>query len=130
MSMSISSRFSHKDIKSVQSMLSREHIKLIFLITRCILLSTIALCTTVLFGCFAFYHTLGARISLLYGLWSFDMLMNCICLYLSFTFANKIYNKCCSLCHGGCQNMFEFGTATKMLMDYLDEKESVANLHT
>ena len=79
--------------------------------------------------CFSFYYTApGDHIFIIYALWSFDMMMNCICLYLDFTFADKISNTCCGLCHGLCDNMFEFCAAKKILKHHLDEQNLAAIL--
>ena len=124
------SRYSTADIKSVQKNLSQKQTKLIFVITRCILLSSIALITTLIFGLMAFYYTsFGLHIFIIYALWSIDMTMNCICLYLNFIFADKLYKKCCRICHGCCQNIFEYCAAKKILNDHLDEQQSANYTH-
>ena len=125
-------RFTRKDVKSVQNDMSEKQTKFILVITRCILLSSIALLTTILFGFIAFYgpyilpHIFYQNVFIIYILWSMDMLMNCICLYLNFIFADKIYNKVCGLCHGYCQNMFEFCAARTILKYHLDEQNLAA----
>ena len=81
-------------------------------------------------GFFAFYYSrYDTDISVLYVVWAVDVMMNCICLYLNFTFADKIYIKCCGLCHGCCQNTFEFCAAKKILKDHLNGKEQSKTQH-
>merc|ERR1719384_566291 len=60
--------YSVSDVKSVQSNLTLKQTKLIFLITRCIILSSFALITTILFGFVLFYYVqFGIHIFIVYG---------------------------------------------------------------
>ena len=109
-----------KEIKTHLS--SAQQSKWIRLITRCILLSSISLITTILFGLFAFcYEEFGIHVFIVYGLWSIDMAANSFCLYLNFAFANDLYNRCCKICHGACQDLVQYSTAKKVLKVYVDE---------
>eukprot|EP01083_Nonionella_stella_P153733 494296_1 len=107
----------------MQSHLSSKQTKWIFLITRCLLLSSIALITTILFGFFAFYssqfHTID--IFVVYALWSVDMTTNSVCLYLNFIFADTVYNKSCHLCHRLCQKIVEYVAVKKMFKKYAND---------
>eukprot|EP01083_Nonionella_stella_P198575 728965_1 len=115
------------DVKSFQSQLSRKQTKWIFLMTRCILLSSVALVTTIGFGFLAFYWAQfnTVHIFLVYALWSIDMTTNSVCLYLNFIFANGLYDKACHVCHGLCQNMVERAAAKKMLSRYLNDVKNI-----
>ena len=98
--MSISdSRYFMADVKSIQNILSQRHKQLIFVIRRCIVLSTFALFSTVLFRGFVFcYDEIATHISIVYGLWALDMMMNCCCLFLNFICADKLYKRCYGIC--------------------------------
>eukprot|EP01083_Nonionella_stella_P154272 496866_1 len=94
---------------------------LIFVITRCILLSAMSLFTTAGFTLFVFYFVKWRAVNMLvlYALWSVDMATNCICLFLNFRFADGIYKKSCGVCHSGCQKAMEYRTAKTMMNNAL-----------
>lgn len=41
-------------------------------------------------------------LNVLYIIWAFEHMINSLCIYLSFEFAAKLYNKMCSKCHHCC----------------------------
>eukprot|EP01083_Nonionella_stella_P096245 270488_1 len=99
--------------------LTRDQSRLIFLITRCILLSTISLATTIIFTLYLFWYMdngNGVPIYVLYSLWTIDMWINSVCLYLNFSFANRVYDKYCNRCHKGCQNVMEHCTVRRIIV--------------
>eukprot|EP01083_Nonionella_stella_P145750 457365_1 len=114
--------YTASDVKSVKGTLSEDQTKFIFLITRCILLNTIALITTNVFGFYFFWylgHDDTTPIWVFYSLWTMDMFINCACLYLNFKFSDGAYNTYCSVCHGGCQSLMEYCTAKRIIEDNL-----------
>ena len=120
------------NIRAVQSTLTKKQSKWIFLITRCILLSGIALITSTAFSLFVFYFVnQGQKMDIFsfYILWTVDMLTNSVCLYLNFTFADKAYKKMCRVCHGGCQGIVEWCTAINILRDHAKELAAHQNDH-
>ena len=101
------------------------------MITRAVLLNIIALSTTLLFGVFVVYWERDGvedEIYFVYVLWAIDMTMNCICLFLVFSFAGGIYRKCCGLCHGCCQSMAEYLAERLLARQQMDELTMSENL--
>merc|ERR1712129_334453 len=63
----------------------------------------------------------NAHIFLFYILWTMDMAINSICLYLNFKFSDGVYKKCCQLCHGQCENLMQFRAAKNIIDDNLSD---------
>ena len=99
------------NVKYIKNQISKErHRKLIFVITRLLVLSLFAMLTTNMFVLFIFIvnnllTNVDSKISIywLYIVWSIDMLINSLCLYLNFYFTTYSYKVCCMLCHNSCQ---------------------------
>jgi len=107
-------------VDDVQQTINARQTKLIYVITRCIVLNSTAFVTTVLFGFLAFYYVQdGTNVYFLYSGWSLDMLVNSICLFLNFAFAGDMYSKCCGCCHKRCQNLMEYCTAKQILHEHV-----------
>ena len=82
-------------VKAVRSTFSDVQKRLMYLITRTIVLSSIALITTILFSLYAFFYVkFGDDDHLIfYILWTLEMTTNSICLFLSFNFSNDSYKR-------------------------------------
>mmetsp|Transcript_49427 Transcript_49427/g.82267 ORF Transcript_49427/g.82267 Transcript_49427/m.82267 type:complete len:213 (-) Transcript_49427:40-678(-) len=109
-------------VRTVQQNMSSRQTRLIFVMTRCTILNLFAFATTIVFGFFAFiYVRYGTHLYFLYSAWSLDMLINSICLYLSFAFSTKAYSKCCGQCHKRCQNLMTFCAAKRILHQHVQQ---------
>eukprot|EP01083_Nonionella_stella_P055676 146746_1 len=104
-------------VRSTKSSISSERLSLIHLMTRCVLLSSVSLITTAVFGIFLSMQTSIdiQSIYILYTIWCIDIAINSCCLFLNFRFTNVFYQKCCSLCHRSCQNMLEYMSASHIV---------------
>ena len=82
--------------------------KLLFLITRSLILSLIALITTNILVLFIYifnnYININIPFYWIYVLWSLDMAINSLCLFLNFSFTTDIYKLFCNKFHNCCQN--------------------------
>jgi len=112
-------------IAAVQSQLTSSQTKIIFVITRCIILNIVAFLTTIIFGFFAFYYVrYGAHLYILYSLWSLDMSINLLCLYLNFVFASKWYRRCCFCFHRRAQRWVEYRTAAVIVDEHVQSVQA------
>mmetsp|Transcript_40801 Transcript_40801/g.65521 ORF Transcript_40801/g.65521 Transcript_40801/m.65521 type:complete len:167 (-) Transcript_40801:46-546(-) len=113
---SVEAQHQMEEIHHARRTMTMKQTKLLFVITRCVILSAFALITTLSFGLYAFYYrSERVNIYVLYVLWFLDMMINCICLYMNFVFADKLYKKGCKPCHLGCQAMLGWCTARKIV---------------
>lgn len=72
---------------------------------KCLLLFTVALCSTILFF-FVFWNTNSINnIGPIWGkvFMSLDLSVNTVCLYLQFTFAKTLYSRCCEYPDSCCR---------------------------
>jgi len=106
------------EMNAVRKALSPKQTRLLFVITRCVILSAVAMMTTLAFGVFTSYYVnrhAGVALYVVYGLWFADMAINSVCVYMNFVFADKAYKRVCGCCHKGCQASLEWCTAKKLL---------------
>merc|ERR1712187_159702 len=81
----------------MQQTLTETQNKLIYVITRSIVLSFIAMATTILFSVYAFFYVSFGTDGLfaLYILWTLDMATNSVCVYLNFKHSKASYDRYC-----------------------------------
>jgi len=102
----------------MQSMLSETQQKLIYVITRSIVLSSIAMITTILFSVYAFFYVSSGMngLFILYILWTLDMTANSICIFLNFKHSKSSYERYCGICHGCIQFLIRRFRHSKLSM--------------
>eukprot|EP01083_Nonionella_stella_P167949 565733_1 len=106
------------DLLGIKSDLHSNNSSLISLMTKLVLLSSISLITTVIFGVYIFAEV-SMKDKLVYipfALWCIDMCTNSICLFLNFGFSNAIYQKLCTRPHAMTQWVIETIFITKIVI--------------
>merc|ERR1712228_674526 len=106
------------EVYNVQKMtLSATQNRLIYVITRTIVLSAVALMTTHLFSVYAFFYVSFGKngLFILYILWTVDMTTNSICIYLNFKHSKTSYDRYCKFCHGCIQKMIARYSTKKIM---------------
>merc|ERR1712129_417576 len=72
------------------------------------------------FTLFVFYfveaEAAAVSVSTLYALWSVDMVINSLCLFLNFIFSDPVYKRLCAPAHAVCQSAIKW-VATKKILD-------------
>lgn len=109
----------------MQMTLSETQNKLIYVITRSIVLSSIAMITTILFSVYAFFYvSFGTNgLFILYILWTVDMTTNSICIYLNFKHSKSSYDRYCGLFHGCIQFLIRRCSAKRIINDNVRKLE-------
>ena len=111
----------------MQQTLSETQQKLIYVITRSIVLSFIAMVSTILFSVYAFFYVSFATNGLffLYILWTLDMTTNSLCIYLNFKHSKTSYDRYCHVCHGCIQFLIRRCSAKRIINDNVRKLESL-----
>eukprot|EP01084_Bolivina_argentea_P160867 280096_1 len=116
-----------KEMKSIKSDLKSQNSSLVFIMTKLCLLSSISLITTAIFGIYLFYDISMNQRYVAYALWTCDICINSVCLFLNFAFSNKLYKKICKLPHNACQYVMENSFAAKISTNENENVNSTTN---
>eukprot|EP01084_Bolivina_argentea_P039044 72167_1 len=122
-------KYDVEDIKSVKQDL-KSNSSLIFLMTKLTLLSGISLITTTVFGMYLSYEMFVKETFIVFILWSLDICINSICLFLNFSFSNNVYKMCCNGVHKICQTMMENIFVSKIMDEHRKDEESMHKIQS
>eukprot|EP01083_Nonionella_stella_P070727 189381_1 len=106
------------DITAIKEDLQSQNASLISLMTKLVLLSSISLITTAVFGVYLFAEVSmnDEALFIVFALWAIDICINSICLFLNFGFSNAIYQKLCTRPHAMTQWVIETIFITKIVI--------------